>query len=151
MNRRKKITILCLILFQIILLVSSLTIVSTMARQFTSTSKYDSAKVAEFNIEIAAPEELVLLSEENPFQHLFTGKGQTISFDFSITNSDEVIVICTPYFHGDVSFNTIVNEKVYDSFIVGIGETVDFTIVVISDGLRAEALATNLVINVEQL
>ena len=151
MGKKSKLKILCSIFFPILILLVSLTIVNTVAKYIVSSSNNDSAEVAEFNIEIIAPQELATVSEENPLEYLFKKKEQTLSFDFKIINNEEVSVICVPYFDSDVQFDVIVDETICDDFIVEIGETVDFTIVVLPDGLELEALATSLVIEVEQL
>ena len=151
MKRNNYKIMICSILLPIILVIGLLTIVNTLAKQMTSTPVSDSAKVAEFNIIIIPPEELADLSIDDPLQHTFSNIGQEISFDFRIINNYEVAVKCTPYFGGDVRFSTMVDDIAVESFIVEIGEEVEFTITIISDGLIAETLETNLVINVEQL
>ena len=151
MNRKNILIIVHSIVLLIIVLIALFTVTSTLAKHITSMTNSDSAEVAEFNVTISAPDELNSASEHNPYILSFTGEDQTISLGFSIFNDNEIVVICTPYFDSDVQFDVIVNEEIVDYFVIGIGETVDFSIEMISDGLIAEALATKLILSIEQV
>lgn len=150
MKWEKKLSTFCLLVLPLFLVIVFLTISGSLAKQMTSTSISDFARVAEFDIEIIPPEELAYLSENDSLRHTFTGKEERISFDFKVINHDEADVICTPYFEGNVTFYVYVEGVDRENFIVEIGEAVDFTIEIIPDGLKSEVLAANLVVNVKQ-
>ena len=144
-------TIFYAMLIPVILLAGSLTAASTFSRHMYSITKTDAAEVAEFDIEITAPVELDYASAENPYQHSFSDVGQAKAFAFSITNNKEVSVICAPHIDSNVQYRILVNDVACNSFVIGIGETVDFQVIIISDGLKTEAISAKLVLDIQQL
>ena len=128
-----------------------LSIPDTFARFLRSSTSSDAAKVAEFDIELKTPMVLEGISQGNPFDVQFSEKGQNTSFEFAITNNRQVVVQCIPFFDENVNYQIIVEGEAVERFVVGVGEEISFTIVIYSDGLKAFTLATNLIVQIEQL
>ena len=139
------------ILISILLLLTTFTITSTLAKHMHTTIMTDSAEVAKFGIEIGEPIELQYISENNPFEHSFSDKGQTLALNFKVTNNKEVTVLCTPYIDSDVQFYISIEDGIYEDFIIEIGETIYFQVIILSNGLSAEATTANLALEIEQL
>ena len=151
MSKKNKRSILSAMLILLISLTSLSTTANTWGKYTHTTTKTDSAAVAEFDIEIIAPVEFDAVSEETPYQHSFSEKGQTKSFDFRITNNKSVTVICTPTIDSNLQYNIITSGAVCESFVVEIGETVDFQVVLLSTGLKAVAITANLTLDIQQI
>jgi hypothetical protein len=135
----------------VILVTGLLMLTGTFAKYVYTTATTDSAAVAMFDIEVLTPYELSNISPENPYHHSFSEKWQSQIFDFAVTNNREVNVICSPYFDKNIPFMILIEDEQYESFIIETGETVYFQVVILADGLLAEEVATNLILDIEQI
>ena len=151
MNRINTRTIFCTILISVVLLAGSFSIVGTFAKHLHISTGIDSAEVAEFDIEIIAPPILGPATAEDPYQYSFSAKGQSRAFGFRIKNNKEVAIICTPYIEGNVQYTILGEAGAADHFVLEIGESVDFRVDVLSDGLTTKTTVAKLVIDIEQL
>ena len=128
-----------------------LTMVNTFAKYVKEAINEDSAIVAKFDVEISIPEELEAVSDEAPFSVFFTEKEQTKAFPFSIENKGEVSISCRPFISEAASFEVYVSEKLCESFFVGIGECIEFQIVISTKGLNKHSKEAELVIEIYQV
>ena len=128
-----------------------LTVTDTLAKYTYTFFGTDSAKAAEFDIEITEPSELDTNSTDNPFKHHFSEKEEIKLLGFSVTNNREVAVRCAPSIDGGVSYEIAVSGEVCESFNVGIGETVDFQVIIMTDGLKINPIQAKLVLDIQQL
>ena len=110
----------------------------------------DSAFAAKFHVEVTAPGELDLISGENLYSHYFPMEGGSLSFPFTIHNNSEVSVICRPHIDGVLHY-IIVDYEILDEFSVHVGETVDFRVIIMSEGLSADITETSLFVDIEQM
>ena len=150
MTKNKKRNGFYVLFFTALLLFCVVSITFTFAKLMYTTIMSDSAAVAKFDIDVIAPAEFDYASFENPFEHSFSGKDQSLIFHFEVTNNAEVDVICTPYFDNEVPYYILVDEIVHENFNLDIGETVSFQVVVLADGLGVEATLSNLILEIEQ-
>ena len=148
---RNRVAVLYSLFLSCMIFLSALTMVDTLAKYIDSFLFTERLTVAEFNVSIFPPEELETVSEESPFVHSFSEKEQSLSFDFSVVNNRQVVIRCTPLFEEEVFYHMIVDGERQESFIVDMGEKVDFTLVVFSDGFKANFLPANLIVQVEQV
>ena len=151
MIRSEKRNTLFMMLITVLILACLFTVSFTFAKYLYTTFNTDSAEVAKFDVDIIAPSELGHISSESPFAHSFSDKDQSITFDFVVTNNKEVTVICTPHFDNEVQYYILIDEIEYESFVVEIGETIYFKVVVLADGLGIEETFTNFVLEISQL
>jgi len=111
----------------------------------------DSAFAAKFSIEIIIPEELDSISHENRYQHYFPKEGETKLFSFRIRNTGEVLTSCRPYITHGVQYLVLVDNELQSEFPLDVGETVDFQLIILSDGLSTEITEASLFIDIQQL
>ena len=107
----------------------------------------DSAFAAKFDIEVTAPGAL----NSSDYQHYFPMPGDEVSFVFSVRNNSEVAVICRPYINSGIVYRVLVGGEPQSEFAVGIGETVDFQVVITSGGLSVNITEASLLVDVQQL
>ena len=111
----------------------------------------DSAFAAKFDIELTAPDGFDSISQGEHYQHYFVQAGDEASFSFRIRNNSEVLVLCTPYIDSDIAYYVVVENEAQSEFVIGMGETVDFEIIVMSDGLSADITVASLFVDVQQI
>ena len=126
------------------------TTASTFAKYVQRAVIEDSAVVAVFDVQISAPEELEGTSSEAPFLILLFETEETKSFLFSVENKSEVSIVCRPFISNDVTFEVLVAEESCESFFVGMGESIDFQIVISTEGLNRHSKEATLVVEIYQ-
>jgi len=122
----------------------------TSGRFLQTLKKDDSALAAVFNVEITAPKELTEVSDEDYYQYYFLQEGEIKVFDFKVTNNGEAVVTCFPHINGGIMYQVFVSGKAQNEFAVLYGETVEFQLVVMSDGLTANLKEVSFFVDIEQ-
>ena len=143
---------------QIILFWAIISLMSASLLTFSSSSASfawligasDAGTVARFDIDIIVPEELGYASAENPYQYVFGLNDETMLLAFTVVNNSEVVVVCEPEMSNGVKYSVWVGEIACKSFLVDIGESVDFQVVVTPNGLNGNAIDTTLILDVQQ-
>jgi len=116
-----------------------------LAKMLQST---DSASSAKFNVTISAPDELV--SDSNGYNHHFFAKDDEMTFNFSASNNGEVVVVCVLKMNDNIQYDVFIDETIQNEFTIGIGETVNFQLVINADGLSASVTEASFFIDIAQ-
>ena len=149
MNIFRKTT--CGLTLLLILSVAAYTIPKTLG-EFAHTIKMsDSAIVSRFDIEVTVPKEFDETSSKKHSRYYFPTQKSEISFDFKVRNNSEVPILCQPYINNGIKFHITIENQVQDKFALGVGEAINFQLVIMSDGLTTYATDANLFIDAQQL
>ena len=146
LNKKVFLTLI-LFLFSVIMINIIPNTLGFMLQRFNGIN---SASAAKFNIVITTPNEFDTISENNYYKHGFMEEGEIKSLNFSVSNNGEVDVLCIPYISGNVNYHLIVSDEIKNEFALKIGETKDFQIVIMSDGLNAGVTHASIFIDVKQ-
>ena len=147
-TRKKVIYILALI---VLLAAVVHTVPDTFGQFVQSVKMKDAAFVAKFDIAVTAPDELDSILINEKYQHYFPMTGDQVFFTFNIRNNSEVFVLCRPYINNGIAYHIIVGDELKSEFTVGIGESVDFQLVIMSEGLSVKITEANLFVDIKQL
>ena len=144
LKRQKTVYILTLL----VILTSIYTFPNTYGKYKQSIKENDSAYSAKFDIDIISLEQFNLNSYN---EYYFTMPGDEISLNFRIVNNSEVSAICRPYINNGVAYRIITKDGAKSEFIVGIGEIVEFQLIIMSGGLSAIITEASLFVDIQQL
>ena len=122
----------------------------TLGKYVHSFLSMETAVVAEFDVTITAPDEYVSNHGEVFYEFYFFSDTDIRGLTFQVTNNGETDVLCRPEVSGDVYYKIFVAQEERAEFVVGIGETVSFWLVVGPDGLDTTLRDADFFIDIQQ-
>ena len=147
-SRRKTVYLFVLLL---LLTLAFYALPGTLGSYIHTFYRSDSANTAKFNVVITAPDELSELGTDNSYHYYFPADDTTKTLDFTAGNFGETTVICTPHINNGISYRIFVSGELQNDFVIPIGESVDFQLVILAAQLDAEIKEASFFIDIEQL
>ena len=139
--------VLCLLLFVLSIGVTALT-TGKFAQAFILT---DSAFVGRFDVLVTPSEEFITEQGVSLFEYYFLSDGEVKGLNFEVENNGETDVICIPQVSGDINYRIFVSGKEQTEFIVRVKETVNFQLLLGTDGLDANIKNAEFFIDIQQV
>jgi len=132
----------------VLLLVLSFTLTQVTFARFTkSFTLTDSASVAKFDVSVTMPDEFASVDF---FEYIFLSDIAGKKLNFSVSNNGEIDIVCTPHISDGVTYRVLIAEIESPEFTVDAKESVDFTILILPDGLDTNITNAELFLDIHQ-
>ena len=143
--------LLAVSLFFVILILSLRITQQTMGILTHSVVLEDSAFATKFDVITVAPKEFWPEQDNRIFEYYFLSDIDIQSLIFQVTNNGETEIVCKPYTDSDITYRIYVEEEMVTEFIVAVGETVSFWLVIAPDGLDTNIRDVRFFVDVQQI